>query len=400
LFEELNMISLQQAQQLVFQQAHSFGKEKLLLDDAIGRMLSQKIIADRDYPPFNRATMDGIAINSADWKNGTCTYTLTETIFAGKSPTKKINPGECYKIMTGAAVPACVDTVIRREDIDATENRLTVTVSEIMAGQNIAAKGTDIQKGTAIIETPQPIKPGSITTLASLGYAEVETEKLPSVAIITTGDEVISIIEQVNDVQIRNSNAHLLKALLQQWKIKPANCEHVKDDAGALLSAVDKQLHNDIIILSGAVSAGDADFVPEVLIKAGAKKIFHKVAIRPGKPIWFGKFENGPVVFALPGNPFSTFVTFKLFIEHFLLACFGLPPAKTLHVPFNGNRIKRTNLDEFFPVMLQGNPTVAAPVVFNTSGDITAVMNADALAMQPIDKTEIKEGENISCMMI
>lgn len=125
--------------------------------------------------------------------------------------------------------------------------------------------------------------------------------------------------------------------------------------------------------------------------------IFHKVAIRPGKPIWFGKFENGAVVFALPGNPFSTFVTFKLFIESFLLACFGLPQAQPLHLPFNGTRVKRTNLDEFFPVVIGGNPTVATPVGFNTSGDITAVTIADAIAMQTVDKIEIKNGETAAC---
>jgi molybdopterin molybdotransferase len=394
------MISLQQAQQLVIQQAHSFGKENVLLDDSVGRVLSQKIIADRDYPPFNRATMDGIAINSTDWENNIRTFTAIEIIYAGTISTKVLNKGECYKIMTGAAVPASADMVIRKEDLEVNENRLTINVSEIRPGQNIAAKGSDIQKGKTIIASTQLIKPGTITAVASLGYAKVAIEKLPVVAIITTGDEVVAVDQPVNEVQIKNSNAHLLKALLLQWKIKPTSCEHVKDDADALLIAVSKQLHNDIIILSGAVSAGDADFVPEVLIKAGAKKIFHKVAIRPGKPIWFGQFENGATVFALPGNPFSTFVTFKLFIEHFLLACFGLPETKLLHLPFNGNRVKKTNLDEFFPVKISENPTVASPVGFNTSGDITAVMGADALAMQPVDQIEIKESEIISCIAI
>ena len=305
------MISLKEAQQLVKQQAHSFGKEIILLDDATGRVLNEPVIADRDYPPFNRATMDGIAINSKDWNDGIRSYTSVETVFAGMAATKSINKGECYKIMTGAAVPAGADTVIRKEDIEADENRLTVTVSEINAGQNIVTMGSDIQKGTAIINSPKMIKPGTITTLASLGYDEVKVASLPSVAIITTGDEIVPVEAPVNEVQIRNSNQHLLKALLRQWKIKPTGVVHVKDNADALLLAVNKCRQNNILILSGAVSAGDADFVPEVLVKAGAKMIFHKVAIRPGKPIWFGNFDNAPVVFALPGNPFSTFVTFN-----------------------------------------------------------------------------------------
>ncbi len=393
------MISLQEAQQLVKQQARSFGKEIVLLDEAVGRVLNEPVVADRDYPPFNRATMDGIAINSTDWNDGIHSYIIVETVFAGMISTKSISQGECYKIMTGAAVPAGADTVIRKEDVEEKENRLTVTVSEVKPGQNIALMGSDIKKGVAVINASQMIKEGTVTTLASLGYDEVKVASLPSVAIITTGDEIVPVHAPVNEVLIRNSNQHLLKALLRRWEIKPTAVTHIKDNAAALLQAVNKCKQNDIIILSGAVSAGDADFVPEVLIKAGAKMIFHKVAIRPGKPIWFGKFENGAVVFALPGNPFSTFVTFKLFIEEFLFSCFGLPERKMLQLPFNGNRVKKTNLDEFFPVVLSGNPTMINSITFNTSGDITAVMEADGLAMQPADTMEIKKGDAVSCFI-
>lgn len=394
------MTPLNQAKDLVLQQAHSFSTEKIMLDEAVGRVLTESIIADRDYPPFNRATMDGIAINSADWNNGVRSFILIETLFAGKIFTKELKAGECYKIMTGAAVPPSANTVIRREDIEENENRLTVTVSSITAGQNIAAKGSDTKEAAVVIKAPHLVKPGTITALASLGYAEVTVAKLPTVSIISTGDEVKHIDEPVNEVQVRNSNAHLLKAFLQQWKIKPVSCEHVIDDATLLRNAVEKQLQNDVLILSGAVSAGDADFVPEVLTNLGAVKIFHKVAIRPGKPIWFGKFENGPIVFALPGNPFSTFVTFKLFIETFLQKCFGLEDTRILYLPFGGSRVKKTNLDEFFPVRLAGKPTIAELINFNTSGDVTAVMMADALAMQPINQVELKQGNIISCIAV
>ena len=385
---------------MIKQQARSFGKEIVLLDDAIGRVLNEPVIADRDYPPFNRATMDGIAINSADWNDGIRSYMLAETIFAGKTATTSIAKGECYKIMTGAAVPPAADTVIRREDTEENENRFMVRASGVIPGQNIAARGSDIQKGTTVISPAQFIQTGSITTLASLGYDEVKVASLPSVAVITTGDEVLPVHAPVNEVQIRNSNQHLLKALLRQWQIKPVAVVHAPDDATILLRSVNKYRQTDILIMSGAVSAGDADFVPEVLVKAGAEMIFHKVAIRPGKPFWFGKFPGGPVVFALPGNPFSAFVTFRLFIEEFLLACFGLPERKMLHLPFNGTRIKKTDLDEFFPVTISGKPSVASPVAFNTSGDITAVMKADALAVQPYDKMDIQKDEIVSCFTI
>ncbi len=394
------MTPLKEAQDLVLAEANSFGKEIILLEEALGRTLNEPLIADRDYPPFNRATMDGIAINSKDWENGAKQFEIAETIFAGNAFRTAIKLGECYKIMTGAAVPPLADTVMRIEDCEVTGNSVSVTVSSIIPGQHIANQGSDIINGTVLIDKPQLIKPGLITTLASLGYAEVKVAALPSVAILTTGDEVVPVDAPVNDVQIRNSNIFLLRSLLEQWKIKPMLTRHLKDDADVILNTIKQQLHNDIIILSGAVSAGDADFVPEVLMKTGAKKIFHKVAIRPGKPIWFGRFENGPVVFALPGNPFSTFVTFKLFIESFLRKSFGLDQVSPIHLPFNGTRIKKTNLDEFFPVSITGNPAAANPVGFNTSGDITAVMHADALAMQPIEHPELKNGDIVSCQLV
>lgn len=394
------MISLQEAKALVLQQAHSFGKEKLLLDDAVGRVLHQQIVADRDYPPFNRATMDGIAINMADWENGIRSFDVAEIIYAGGISTKILNAGECYKIMTGARVPSPANTVIRIEDVKEENNRLSVTVSDVNPFQNIALKGKDIKQQSPIINNATICTPSIITVLASLGFHQVEVEKLPTVAIITTGDEVVNINEPVNEVQIRNSNAHLLKALLDKWKIKPASCTHIKDDAAMLSEAVKKYQLNDILILSGAVSAGDADFVPEVLVKAGAKKIFHKVAIRPGKPIWFGQFENGATVFALPGNPFSTLATFKLFIETFLYACFGLNQPAGITLPIDTNRVKKSNLDEFFPVIITSRPAAVIPLNFNTSGDITAALHADALALQPVEKMELVKGEVVDCILL
>jgi len=394
------MISLQQAQQLILQQARSFGKEIVLLEESVGRVLQEPVIADRDYPPFNRATMDGIAISSTDWNNGIRSYTVAETIFAGSVSQHTIGKGQCYKIMTGAAVPLCADTVIRKEDIQEGGGRLSVTVSEVLAGQNIAVKGSDIKKETVIIQPPAVITPGMITTLASLGYDEVKVASLPSVAVVTTGDEVVPVDAPVNDVQIRNSNQPLLKALLQKWKIKPAALAHLKDDEQQLLQIINRCKRNDIIILSGAVSAGDADFVPSVLESAGAQKIFHRVAIRPGKPIWFGRFPNGAIVFALPGNPFSTFVTFRLFIDGFLNSCFGLPQKEMLCLPLNGTRTKKTDLDEFFPVAISGHPSVASPLPFNTSGDITALLQAEGIGWHPADKKIIGDQEIIRCVLL
>lgn len=394
------MISYDQAQQFILSTAKSFGTEKVLLDDAVGRVLSEKIVADRDYPPFNRSTMDGYAIKFSDWKNNIRTFTIVETIYAGKVSVEKLKEGECYKIMTGASVPLDADVVIRREDADEKETSVQFDAIDISANQNIALKGQDLKIGESITDKPLVIDVATIALLASLGKYKVTVECLPKVAVITTGDEVVPINSFVNEAQIRNSNSHLLKALLKNNNIIPISCEHIADDKAKLQEAITKAMDADIIISNGGVSAGDADYVPGVLTALGATQIFHKVAIKPGKPIWFGKFDKGAVVFALPGNPFSCMVTFKLFIEFFLAASYGIDGKIKMELPLNGVRNKKSTLDEFFPAKICGSPSTLVPVQFNGSGDITAAMQADVIAQHTADKADLIKGDLVNCYQL
>ncbi|MES2429415.1 MAG: molybdopterin molybdotransferase MoeA [Bacteroidota bacterium] len=394
------MISFGQAKNLVIEQAISFGTEKISLDNAVGRVIAEKVFADRDYPPFNRSSMDGIAIQFSDWGNGVREFSIKETIYAGKFSQSNINSGECYKIMTGAAVPLIADTIIRREDLTPNENRIIVNDISVDQFQNISKKGQDLQNGEIVIDKPVRCDTAVVAALASVGKSEVLVECLPKVAIITTGDEVMSVGMPVNEVQIRNSNVHVLRSLLKEWDIVPISTIHVRDDRTELHNAIASSRWNDILILNGGVSAGDADYVPDVLTGLGAKKIFHKVAIKPGKPIWFGKFENGATVFALPGNPFSCMVTFKLFIDLFLTASFGLEEEIGMQLSFAATRNKKNVLDEFFPVSIIGSPSTLVPIQFNGSGDITAAMAAKAIAQHPADKEVLEEGDLVSCILL
>ena len=394
------MISFKQAQQIILSNAKSFGTEKVLLDDAVGRVLAEQIRADRDYPPFNRATMDGYAIKFSEWKNGIQTFTIVETIYAGKIAKRKLNDRECYKIMTGASVPLDADVVIRREDANEKDDSVQFTITDISSNQNIASKGQDLKVDEIISDKALVIDAAMIALLASVGKYEVTVECLPKIAIITTGDEVVPINSNVNGVQIRNSNSHLLKALLKRYNIKPISCEHIADDKEKLRVAISKAMNADIIISNGGVSAGDADYLPDVLIELGAKQIFHKIAIKPGRPLWFGKFENGATVFALPGNPFSCMVTFKLFIESFLDKSFKLSGSKEISLPLKGTREKKSSLDEFFPVKISGNPSVLEPLHFNSSGDITAAIEADGIAHHPAHKSILSENEIVVCRLV
>jgi len=387
------MLSFIEAQKSINQFARSFGTEIVELDDALGRVLAENIFADRDYPPFNRSAMDGFAIRMEDIGNGILKFKLIDTIYAGGTTDKAISTGECFKIMTGAAVPLSADAVIRVEDSVSMVDGISFNINEVRPFQNIAHRGEDAVAASLLAAKSIRISPSLIGLMATVGKERVSVERLPSIAIITTGDEVVSVGNAVSNVRIRDSNLPVLKALFKKWNIGTAYYSHVRDNMGDLLSAIDKALDYDIVVISGGVSAGDADYVPDVLRQSGVAKLFHKVAIKPGKPFWCGKKENR-IVFALPGNPFSCLVTFRVFIRPYLEACFGLR-RQQLFIPIRLERKQKVKLDEFFPVNIVGNPSHLEPIVLNGSGDIRLAYQAKALALHPSGKKYLKAGEAV-----
>jgi molybdopterin molybdotransferase len=384
-----------EAQKIILSQAASFGKEEIPLEQAFERVLCETIIADRDYPPFNRAAMDGYALRFEDLEKGIRTYKIKETIYAGQSAATSLAAGECYKIMTGAATPEDAGLIIRREDTREEKEQVTILTEVANRFQNISRRGEDLRQGDIIIDKPVVAAPAVIGLLAAVGKQSVMAEKWPRVALITTGNEVVPVGQQVSAVQIRNSNAWLLRALLWRQNIQPFSIEHLPDEKEKIAQAFKKVLDADIIIASGGVSAGDADFVPEALESLGVQPLFHKVMVRPGKPIWCGKMPRQGMVFALPGNPLSCLVTFQLFVLPYLHACYGLPQPVTPPMTLEGERRKKTALDEFFPVKLVGGATAVRAVPFNGSGDIRAALFADGLARHQRDKAIIATGDKV-----
>ncbi|EHQ29171.1 molybdopterin molybdotransferase MoeA [Mucilaginibacter paludis] len=393
------MLNYIQAQQLITSLSRSFGTEYISLDDADGRVLAEDVAADRDYPPFNRATMDGYAISTADWESGTRAFKVQQVIYAGQVGEAGLQAGYCYKIMTGAPVPLSANAVIRREDATQVDGNVSFSLETMRPYQNIARQGEDIKAGTGILSANTLCTPAVVSLLATLGRHRVMVASLPKVALFTTGDEVVEVSAAIKPHQIRNSNEYLLQSLLKKWLIKPAVCNHVIDDKQHLAETLKTVLGFDIIITCGGVSAGDADYLPEVLEGLGVKKLFHKLSIRPGKPIWCGQLPMGGLVFALPGNPFSCMVTFKLFIEAYLSVCFGLGMPRILTLPFNGKRKRSSGFDEFFPVSISGEPIAVNLIPINTSGDIRLGLNADALALQPCDADELNDGDSVSYLL-
>jgi molybdopterin molybdotransferase len=412
------LIPYREAQQLVLGQARSFGTEIVPLEQAGGRVLAGVIRADRDYPPFPRATMDGYAMRFHDVEQGIQRFTVAETIMAGHSATRPIGPGECYKIMTGAAVPEPADIVIRRENMEEGTGYaqiLPVLPDPLPAGtlpapadprfpwrrfQNIARQGEDLAAGAVVIDRPVVCEPAVIGLLATLGCTMVTVERIPRIGLLTTGNEVVPPGDPIGPVQIRNSNRWLLGSALKKSGAGLASITHAPDEPAILRAAIDEGLENDILILSGGVSAGDADYVPGTLAAAGVRQLFHRVAIRPGKPVWVGVAPGGCMVFALPGNPFSCLVNMILFIRPYLQACYGLPAPEPLGLPLATARKKRSPLDEFFPAGLHGAPALVSPVALNGSGDIRLGMEANMLALHPAASGDLETGDSVLCYAI
>jgi molybdopterin molybdotransferase len=394
------MLKYKQAQELITSFARSFGQEIVVLDNAYNRVLAEDVWADRDYPPFNRATMDGYAIQIKNWSSRLQIFKVQQVIYAGQTGMSDLKPGYCYKIMTGAPVPDSANAVIRREDATQTGDDVIFNLEHIKLHQNIALQGEDLQIDEEILKKHHLCTPAVISLLATLGKSEVSVEALPKVALFTTGDEVVDVASNIKPNQIRNSNQYLLKSLLHKWLIKPVVCKHIIDDKDHLTTALGSVLDFDIVISCGGVSAGDADYLPEVLEELGVTKLFHKLTIRPGKPIWCGKLPGGGMMFALPGNPFSCMVTFKLFIDAYLCASYGLGMPQILKLPLLGSRKRVSGFDEFFPVVITGSPSVLQPVTINTSGDIRLGLNAHALAIHPVESQTLNDGDFVDCVLL
>lgn len=388
------MISFEEALQHIISARTDWGTEFISIEKGLGRILAEDIYADRNYPPFNRATMDGYAIKTGDiLEKKISSFHVIGEQFAGSSEQRFINSGEAVKIMTGAPVPDGATAVIRKEDAVQTNGTVSFTVEQLKPYYNIALCGEDIQKGELVIPQHTSIDFRSVSVLASLGKNMVRVKKMPAVAILSTGNEIKPIDFPVEDFHIRDSNSYSISGFLWQHSIVPSVKRIVRDNVQSLVSTIQSLLEYDLLIISGGVSAGDADYVPSALRQCGVKEIFHKVKIKPGKPIWFGVHPNGLRVFALPGNPFAVQVACKIFIEPFLHSCFGISQTAALQLPISAERKKKVQFDELFPVALQNeNGMSIIPHSFNGSGDISAVLNSAGIARHAAGENDLSIG--------
>ena len=351
--------------------------ETIQCENATGRVLQQMVVAERDQPPFDRVTMDGIALAYADFDGGNRKFPIQAMQAAG-DPTLTLETGHCIEIMTGASLPAGTDCIVPVERI-----KLVDAVAEIEADyaaqqhQFVHPRGSDHAKGAQLLTPGARISPMDIAIIASCGLTEISVSAAPTIRVISTGNELVAAGETIEPHQIRMSNGPAMIALLEQHGYTDSEHDHIVDEPEILKSRIAAHLDAaNVLILSGGVSMGKADYVPQVLAELGVEVVFHKISQRPGKPMWFGIGKEGQAVFALPGNPVSALICCRQYVVNALNSAAGLRPSAPEFASLAREYVFKPQLSCFLPVKLVSavsGQVLAMPVQTNTSGDFAAL---------------------------
>jgi molybdopterin molybdotransferase len=367
-------------------------------------VLAAPVVSDLDSPPFAKALMDGFAVRSEDLAAGIRELRVTESVSAGDTPKRDIGRGEATRIMTGAPIPVGADAVVMVEEtVPGDGDTVIIERPLVDVGQNIMPRGREMKRGENVLEAGQRLGPVEIGLLASVGHTQPAVYRRPTVSVLSTGDELVAPQSKPGPSQIRNSNAALLTALAETAGAQVRDLGIVGDCAQDIAKRVEAGLSSDILLLSGGVSAGRKDLVPGVLAAAGVERIFHKVAIKPGKPVWFGRHEGG-LVFGLPGNPVSVLACFELFV------CTALrqrqaqtdPMPRYLPAALKNELKSSSSRTIFHPARLSASDhgLEVEPVPWFGSADLKAVHGADALLVIPSGEISCARGSIMNTLPI
>jgi len=385
------------ASRIVQAQARFLGAERVPLASALNRILAEDVTADLDMPPFDKSAMDGYACRREDLDRE---LTVVETIPAGRPPARRIGRNECAKIMTGAVVPEGADCVIKVENTEQT-GEATVRFDGSETPDNICRRGEDIGRGDIVLQRGRKLCAQQIAVLATVGCVRPLVARQPRVGIVPTGSELVEPDRKPRESQIRNSNGYQLCAqaaaadvISRRYGIAP--------DTGPDLEGVVKQAarENDVVLLSGGVSMGDFDLVPDVLTRNGVRLLFRKVAVKPGMPTVFGVSEEA-FFFGLPGNPVSTFVLFELLVKPFLCKLMGHdfhPAVARMRLAKTVTR-KKVARDSWLPVRCTGEGEVSA-IEYHGSAHINALAWADGMICIPRGIRELRQGDLVDVRQI
>ena len=388
-------LTVTQAERLILQTVPAWPTERTPLPSAIGRILRQNVHAERDLPPYDRATMDGIALRWQAWSSGTRVFPLEGTQSAGQPPGMLSNPRAAWRIATGAALPAGTDTVIPVERINAAKGAVAVADDyRPERAQFIHKRASDRRAGALLLKAGQRIGGVEMALLSANGVAEPLVARNPRIALISTGDELVGLDAQPEAWQVRSSNGPAMSALLDRHGYGNVRAIEAPDDPEILADRVVEGLsQGDVLILSGGVSKGAKDYVPGVLTRLGAHPIFHRVRQRPGFPLWFGLHGNTPI-FGLPGNPVSSLVCLRRYVIPALNKAQGAQSASPEHATLTQAVTFKPALTWFLPVHLSTSKTgqlLADPRQTNTSGDFASLAQTDGFVQLPANRTHFPD---------
>lgn len=375
--------SVTEAEQRMRARLPLFATERVPLDAAAGRVLRQQVLAERDQPPFDRVMMDGIAITLADAARRE--FTVTGRQMAGMAGLALTDPADCIEVTTGAPLPAGCDCVVPIEQIVREGDRVTLADGWAPTPrQFVHPRGSDCREGDPLLAPGVRLRAPELAVLAANGVAAVEVTAVPKVAIIATGDELAEVEQQpLADGQIRRSNDRALAAALRDRGFVDVQLTRVPDDLAATTARLAERLATcQVLVLSGGVSVGQRDFVPEALRALGVDKVLHRIAQRPGKPMWFGIGPQGQMVFALPGNPVSALVCAVRYLLPALGQAMGMASRPVERVMLAAPAVTSPTLTCFVPVRVHHDDAgraVATPVPAPTSGDFSALPHTDGM---------------------
>jgi molybdopterin molybdotransferase len=395
------MLSVSQAQALILQEARPLPPEVVPVAPAVlGSVLAEDVASDLDMPPYDKALMDGYAVRAADLPEGRGALQVVEEITAGRVSRHALGPGQASRIMTGAPIPAGADAVVMVERTRLLDDgRVLVEDRPPRRGDNVLPRGREMRSREVILAAGATLRPQELGLLAAVGREQVRAVPPPRVAVLSTGDELVEAAEVPGPGQIRNSNGPMLTALAARAGARPRYLGIARDRLDSLRPLVEEGLRDDVLVLSGGVSAGKLDLVPGVLQEAGVKAHLHKVEMKPGKPAFFGTREadgRRALVFGLPGNPVSALACFALFVRPALrrLAGHVSPGTEPLAATMAEDFAYRTDRPTYHPAHLEvceGRCMVRAVPWFG-SADLRGLARANALLLLPVGDHQHRAG--------
>ena len=380
------MLTPAAADQLIGQHLQCLPIESLPLAQCAGTVLRENVYAERDQPPFDRVAMDGVAL--ASHASGTRTLRMQATQAAGDPPLTLGGAASCIEVMTGAVLPHGCDCVVPYEELTIAGGLATLAAdARLESWRHVHRRGSDTRQGTLLLSAGQRLRAPEIAIAASAGMARIRVSSQPMLAVISTGNELVEPGEPVLAHQIRRSNAYAIVSALREHGFQRVADDHIPDDAEQLRTRLRFHLEtHDVLVVSGGVSMGKFDLVPQVLEELGVRTVFRQVAQRPGKPLWFGTAASGAAVFGLPGNPVSSLVCFRRYVLPALLGSLGHAAPPVERMALSGPVTVTPALTLFLPVRVEQDDwgrSWAVPSPTNGSGDLTALGGTDGFVELP-----------------